>query len=315
VYAGFGSFCDFAPTESRGWLLGWQTGTLAPLAGNELMNTQASAPKNFYLTPIWMSGFGPAADDSGNVLVVTGNSESTTYDGLTNLQESVLKVSGDLSQVLDLFTPANVDDLDDGDLDFGSGGVMVLPDQPGATPHLAVAAGKIGTMFLMNEDDLGGFSPQGNHVLGTYNIAPCWCGPSYFVDPTDGAARVVSSGANQMEVWKLATSPAPALTRVAASGDLTTRANGFFTSVSSNGAGAAANPIIWAVTRPVRSLTTVSLYAFSPDSGGSTLKQLFLGNAGAWVADGTNPNLVPVVANGRVFVASYKELVILGLHK
>jgi hypothetical protein len=170
-------------------------------------------------------------------------------------------------------------------------------------------------MFLMNEDDLGGFSPQGNHVLGTYNIAPCWCGPSYFVDPTDGAARVVSSGANQMEVWKLATSPAPALTRVAASGDLTTRANGFFTSVSSNGAGAAANPIIWAVTRPVRSLTTVSLYAFSPDSGGSTLKQLFLGNAGAWVADGTNPNLVPVVANGRVFVASYKELVILGLHK
>jgi outer membrane protein assembly factor BamB len=315
VYAGFGSFCDFAPTESRGWMLGWQTGTLTPLAGNELMDTQASAPKNFYLTPIWMSGFGPATDDSGNVLFVTGNSESTTYDGFTNLQESVLKVSADLSQVLDLFTPANVDDLDDGDLDFGSGGVMVLPDQPGATPHLAVAAGKIGTMFLMNEDNLGGFSPQGNNVLGTYNIAPCWCGPSYFVDPTDGAARVVSSGANQMEVWKLATSPAPALTRVAASGDLTTRANGFFTSVSSNGTGAAANPIIWAVTRPVRGLTTVSLYAFSPDSGGATMQQLFLGTAGEWVANGTNPNLVPVVANGRVFVASYKELVILGLHK
>jgi hypothetical protein len=28
-----------------------------------------------------------------------------------------------------------------------------------------------------------------------------------------------------------------------------------------------------------------------------------------------NSNLVPVVANGKVFVASYKELVILGLHK
>jgi outer membrane protein assembly factor BamB len=315
VYAGFGSFCDFAPTESRGWLLGWQTGTLTPLAGNELMNTQASSPKNFYLTPIWMSGYGPAADDSGNVLFVTGNSESTTYDGLTNLQESVLKVSGDLGEVLDLFTPTNVDDLDDGDLDFGSGGVMVLPDQPGATPHLAVAAGKIGTMFLMNEDNLGGFSPQGNNVLGTYNIGPCWCGPSYFVDPTDGAARVVSSGANQMEVWKLATSPGPGLTRVSESGDLTTRANGFFTSVSTNGTGTAANPIIWAVTRPVRALTTVSLYAFSPDSGGATMKQLFMGNAGAWVSNGSNPNLVPVVANGRVFVASYKELVILGLHK
>ena len=70
-----------------------------------------------------------------------------------------------------------------------------------------------------------------------------------------------------------------------------------------------------AVTRPVRGLTTVSLYAFSPDSGGATMQQLFLGTAGEWVANGTNPNLVPVVANGRVFVASYKELVILGLHK
>jgi hypothetical protein len=315
VYAGFGSFCDLDPNLSRGWLLGWQTGTLTPLAGNQLMDTQASSPKNYFLTPIWMSGYGPAADDSGNVLFVTGNSESGSYDGITDLQESVVKVSGDLTEVLDLFTPSNVDQLDEGDLDFGSGGVMVLPDQAGATPHLAVAAGKVGTMFFMNEDNLGGFSTQSNNVLGTYNIGPCWCGPSYFVDPMDGAARVVSSGTDEIEVWKLATSPTPALTRVSMSGDLVTRANGFFTSVSSNGTGTTANPIIWAVTRPVRSLTTMSLYAFAPDSGGATMKQLFVGNAGAWVSNGTNPNLVPVVANGKVFVASYKELVILGLHK
>lgn len=45
------------------------------------------------------------------------------------------------------------------------------------------------------------------------------------------------------------------------------------------------------------------------------MKQLFLGTAGTWVANGSNANLIPVVANGRVFVASYKELVILGLQK
>ena len=48
--------------------------------------------------------FGPAADDSGYVLFVTGNSESTNYDGFTNWREGVLKVSADLSEVLDLFT-------------------------------------------------------------------------------------------------------------------------------------------------------------------------------------------------------------------
>ena len=43
------------------------------------------------------------------------------------------------------------------------------------------------------------------------------------------------------------------------------------------------------------------------------MKQIFLGTAGAWVTNGSNTNLVPVVANGKVFVGSYKELVILGL--
>jgi hypothetical protein len=32
IYAGFGSFCDFNHSKSRGWLLGWQASTLIPLA-------------------------------------------------------------------------------------------------------------------------------------------------------------------------------------------------------------------------------------------------------------------------------------------
>ena len=310
VYAAFGSFCDLAPNLSRGWLLGWQTGTLAPLPGNQLLDTQATDTDDFFLSSVWMSGYGPAADDSGNVLFVTGNSDhsGTTYDGVTDIQESVVQVSADLTTVLDLFTPDNVGDMDEHDLDFGSGGVMVLPDQPGSIPHLAVAAGKIGSMFFMNEDDLGGYSTDSNNVLGTYTIGDCWCGPSYFVDPKSGAA-VVSSGGSSVRVWKVLTSPTPSLTQVT-SARLTSAGSGFFTSVSSNGT---ANPIIWALSRPTISQTTVSLYAFDPDLGGTTMKQLFMGTAGAWVTDGPNTNLVPVVANGKVFVASYKELVILGL--
>lgn len=312
VYAAFGSFCDKAPNLSRGWLLGWQTGSLTPLPGNQVTDTQATDQGSYFLSAIWMSGYGPAADDSGNILFTTGNSDPyvNTYDGVSNIQESVVKVSPNLTTLLDIFTPSNVEYMDQNDQDFSSGGVMVLPDQPGSMPHVAVAAGKIGSMFLMNEDNLGGFSTTSNNVLGTYTIGECWCGESYFVDPKDGIGRVVSSGATSIIVWKLQTSASPTLTEVTSSPALNTVGTGFFTSVSSNGN---ANPVIWGLSRPTGKQTAVYLYAFSPESGGKTMKQLFLGTVGTWIANGSNTNLIPVVANGKVFVASNKELVILGL--
>jgi hypothetical protein len=313
VYAGFGSFCDRSPNLSRGWLLGWQTGTLTPLASNNLFDMLVTSPNSFFLSSVWMSGFGPSTDDSGNVLVVTGNSDKsgTTYDGVTNIQESVIKVSPDLSTVLDLFTPSNWSALDREDEDFGSGGVLVLPDQPGSYPHLAVAAGKVGSMFLMNEDSLGGYSSQTNNVLGMYSIGGCWCGPSYFVDPDDSIARVVSSGGSTVEVWKLQTSPTTSLNLVAQSASIGGGQDpGFFTSISSNGAD---NAIIWALSRPGSgSNPAIYLYAFNPDSG-SNMETLFRAQAGEWPNFGGNSNLVPVVANGEVFVASHKQLQIFGL--
>jgi hypothetical protein len=315
VYAGFGSFCDFAANVSRGWLLGWSTGSLTPLAANQIFDTQATSPDNFFLTAIWMSGYGLATDDAGNIMFVTGNSDysGTTYDGVSNIQESVVKVSPDLTTVLDLFTPRNQASLDQSDADFGSGGVMVLPDQAGLKPHLAVAAGKVGAMFLLNVDNLGGYSTLKNNVLATYQIGGCWCGPSYFVD-SDGVARVVSSGGRAVRVWKLATSPKPALTQVAISPYMVGGQNpGFFTTISSNGT---ANPIIWALAHPPNSsvLSPVYLYAFNPDATtGSTMTQLFKGVAGTWPNVTGNSNLVPVVANGEIFVASNQQLKIYGL--
>jgi hypothetical protein len=313
IYAGFGSFCDQAANLSRGWLLGWKAGTLTPFPTNQLMDDQATSPDTFFLSSIWMSGYGLAADDAGNILFVTGNSDPSgnTYDGVTNIQESAVKVSSDLTAILDLFTPNDQPQLDAEDQDFGAGGMLVLPDQPGSVPHLAVAAGKSGEMFLMNADDLGGFSRK-NKVLGTYGIGPCWCGQSYFVDP-DGAARVVSSGGRSVIVWKLQTSPTVSLQNVAESpaigGEQTP---GFFTTISSNGT---SNPIIWAISRP-RAIGTpplVDLLAFSPEAGGSTLTPIFRAAAGPWPHLGGNSNLVPVVANGQVFVASNKQLSIFGL--
>jgi hypothetical protein len=312
IYAGFGSFCDYFPNLSRGWLLGWQAGTLTPFTSNHLFNTLAVSPNSFYLSSIWMSGAAPAADDSGNVLAVTGNSDpsGTSYDGVNNVSESVLKISSDLTTDLDLFTPSNWSTLDEEDGDFGSGGVMVLPDQPGTNPHLAVAAGKNGTMYFMNEDALGEFSNQANNVLGTYNIGNCWCAESYFVD-ADGAARVVTSGGQRVKIYKLSTSGAPSLSVVGISNAIPGGANdpGFFTTVSSSGA---SNTIVWAVSRPSTTDQSVYLFAFNPDTG-ATPTTLFMGQAGTWPNVGGNANVVPVVANGRVFVASHQQLRIFGL--
>jgi len=312
VYAGFGSFCDFSANLSRGWLLGWNAATLTPLSANEVIDIQPTSPNNFFLSSIWMSGYAPAADDSGNVLFVTGNSDpsGTTYDGVTNIQESVVKVSPNLTNVVDLFTPSNQATLDQEDGDFGSGGVLVMPDQPGSIPHLAVAAGKDGHMYFMNEDKLGGYSTVKNNVLGIYSIGKCWCGQSYFVDPTDGLARVVSSGGHQVEVWKLQTSPSPKLTAISGGTVSSGQFGGFFTSISSNGT---ASPIIWAISRPVSPGADLGIYAFNPESGGSKMTALFKAHVGPWPNYNGDANLVPVVANGKVYVASYQQLEILGL--
>jgi hypothetical protein len=133
----------------------------------------------------------------------------------------------------------------------------------------------------MNEDDLGGYSTKKNNVLGTYNVGSCWCGQSYFVDPSDGIGRVVTSGQNTIEVFKVQTSPKPALIGVSRSPAIVGNVQfpGFFTSISSNGT---ASPIIWALSRPTNaSGNPIYLYAFNPESlKGTTMTTLFHRAAG-----------------------------------
>jgi hypothetical protein len=87
---------------------------------------------------------------------------------------------------------------------------------------------------------------------------------------------------------------------------------GFFTSVSSNGSSPGA--IIWALARPASVPGSITLYAFkSEPTSGSTLTTLYEAPAGSWNDTHGNADLVPVVANGKVYVASYKQLDIFGI--
>ena len=92
---------------------------------------------------------------------------------------------------------------------------------------------------------------------------------------------------------------------------------GFFNSVSSNGSAATppSNTIVWAVAKPVNTNpANVTLYAFGPQAAaGGHNGWLFSAVAGTWPNVTANAGIVPVVANGRVYVASYKQLAIFGL--
>ncbi len=143
--------------------------------------------------------------------------------------------------------------------------------------------------------------------LDTQQIDACWCGPSFF-EGSDGVGRVVTSHGSTLRTWQVQMSPSPTLAPEATATINSGQDPGFFTSVSSNGT-AAGSAIIWAVGRPTGAgadPTAVNLFAFAatPSSGSTTLTQLFSAPAGSWPNTGGNANIVPVVANGKVFVAS-----------
>ena len=308
IYVGFTSFCDFFANLSRGWVLGWNASTLKPLAANYLADSQApSTTNNFFLSTIWMSGNGLAASTSGSLFFATGNSQNGTYSSTNNLEESVINLSSDLTQVKDFFTPSNVNTMNDQDL--GAGGVLLIPPQPGSVPNLATALGKDGRLFLLNQQNLGQFTAGGpDKDLGTTNVGACLCAESYYKGPT-GVGRVVTSAGSRVIVWQVQTSPTVALVKYETMPAISTGQDaGFFTSISSNGS-TSGTIIIWAVSRPINaSPANVVLSAFNVAN--SSL--LFSANAGTWPNTGGNANIVPVVANGQVFVASNQQLAIFG---
>jgi len=141
VYIGFGG-CH------SGWLLAYNELTLAQTGVfNASPNLNGEGP---YASAggVWMGGGGPAADDSGNIYITTGNGP---WDGATAWGDSVLKFSsnGQL-QMLDYFTPDDYRYMNCHDADLASGGLLLIP---GSTE--ALAGGKTGVLYLVNTTDLG----------------------------------------------------------------------------------------------------------------------------------------------------------------
>ena len=158
VYIGFGgNGCDLY--AYNGWFFAYNSQTLQEEFA-------------FLVTPngkrgsIWQGGSGPAADADGYIYVATANGDYDGPAGANDFGDSVLKMgwNGNVFGALDFFTPYNETQLDQYDLDLGSSGPLVLPDQPGPYPHLMVAGGKEGTLYLINRDAMGEFNPDSDNI-------------------------------------------------------------------------------------------------------------------------------------------------------
>jgi hypothetical protein len=153
VYIAFGSHGDV--NVYHGWLMGYDKTALTQSfvwASTALSSNTEGA--------LWGAGTGPALDSSGNIWVETANGN---FDGTVNFGDSVVKLSSSGS-LLDFFTPYYQDTLRANDVDLGSGGVVILPPSVGsaAHPNLAVATGKPGGFYLLDQSNLGQFNSSSN---------------------------------------------------------------------------------------------------------------------------------------------------------
>ena len=297
VYFGCGSHCDINPYH--GWLFGFNAQTLAT---NGIFN----ATPNGERAGIWASGCGPACDANGNLYVSTGNG---TFDPVnSNYGDTLLKLSISNSLVVtDYFTPYNEQSLETNDNDLASGGVVLLPDEAGsgAHPHLVVCAGKEGTLYLVDRENMGKFNAAGDiqivqSLLGA--IGKCFDTPAYF----NGTLYFV--GAN--DVIKAFTITDGSLVSTPSSqGSTVFGFPGATPSISANGTNDA---IVWAIQSDAFDSSGPSiLHAYNAAHVSQELYNSTLAGARD-ILGGAVKFTVPTVANGKVYVGTETGLSVFG---
>jgi hypothetical protein len=303
IYIGIGSHCDNNGGSISGWLLRYNTGLALQSAFNTIETPSATD-----LASIWMSGFAPAIDGAGNVYVVTGNGNLLS-PAAKDWGESVLRLPSDLSGVASRFTPASYMTLNSNDLDFGSGGVMLVPPVPRQTgPFLAVASGKESTLYLLNRANLGGLKPNNAGALQALSVGPVGFGvrggPAYYDGPS-GPTVYLQITNDVLRSYALTTGTQPSLTQ-AAVGTSQGEYGGSLPIVSSNGA-TAATGVVWIMRRTI----PMEIEAYDAVKLG---KPLYAAKIGTWSnPDQANAFLTLMEANGRVYAPAYKTVKVFGL--
>ena len=307
VYIGWASFCDTRPYH--GWMMAYDAATLAQVG---VFN---SSP-NGNMAGIWMTGAGPAFDAVGNLYITTGNG---TFDGSTEFGESIVKLDPRSLRVLDYFTPSNFNTLNDFDLDFGTQGPTMLP-----VGNLMVVGGKEGKIYVVDVAKMGKnvpgdiqidqevqavdptIRPTMSHHL--HNAIPAWKSAKGLNVYVWGESDFLRAYRYDASTGKFAV-PAVAVGSILAPAGMP----GGMMTVSANGS---RSGILWA-TLPLlgdanHATVPGNLFAFDAENLNLLWSSTSAGDDPLSFAKGSPP----VVANGKVYVASQSRFVsVYGLRK
>jgi hypothetical protein len=208
VYAGFASHCDHQPYD--GYVVGVNTSTAKQTAMFSTEVGEANGEGG-----IWQSGGGLVSDGPGQIIVTTGNGDTSPVADRasppSSLSEAVVRLavqSDGTLKATDWFSPISRDTLDEYDTDLGAGGPIAIPNGYGtaAYPHLLVQDGKDGHVYLLNRDSLGGLgqAPRGGDevlgVTGPYNGQ--WDHPAFWAG-TGGAYVYIVENAGYLRALQL----------------------------------------------------------------------------------------------------------------
>jgi len=315
IYLAYASHCDYTPYF--GWVFAYDATTLSQKA---VWNSTPTSAVTGGLGGVWMSGAGLAADSGGNIFLSTGNGLFDTANvPATQLGDSDVKLlfNGTTAlSLMDYFTPFNQLTLENNDVDLGSGGVLLLPNQPGTHTHELVQVGKQGTIQLIDRDQMtlnnlhycppscSNQDPQIVQELigavgGIFSMPAYWNGNVYFCGIGD---FLVSFALNSSGM--LGTSPSHKSTHVF-------QFPGATPSVSANGT---TNAIVWAMDTSNNgtdgtSLLAAVLYAYDA----TNLNELYNSSVAAGdAAGGAVKFTVPTIANGKVYIGTAAELDVYG---
>jgi hypothetical protein len=310
VYIAFGSNGDALPYN--GWLFAYSA------AGTGVLHQVAvfcTSPDKG-ASAIWQSGDGPAADNSNNIYVATGNGAFDLNTGGRDAGNTVLKLSSTLS-LLDYFTPFNQVSLTANDLDLGAGGPIIPSTQSGAAaPSLVIVGGKDGNVYSINRSNMGKFSSTANTDVQTV--------PLGHPEPTNGLFATPAAWKNLIYFGEV-NEPLELFTF--SSGLLSTAATastshvfaypGTSPMISNNGSG---NAIVWTLDlsqyvggTPAGGINTAGpavLHAYNA----TNLQEIYNSSqAGSRDTAGNALKFTsPTVANGRVYVGTATRLDVYG---
>jgi hypothetical protein len=302
VYTSWGSHCDAGPYT--GWLMGYNETTLAQVSVLDLTPNGNDGG-------IWMAGAGPAADAGGNIYLLVGNGtfDTTLSGGFPSKNDygnAFVKIStsGRLS-VADYFTMDNTVSESNGDTDFGSGGMMLLPaltGQGGSPVSLAVCAGKDGNIYVVNQANLGKFSSSADNIYQQMSgVMPSgvWSSPAWF-------NGYLYYGGVSDYVKAFAFTNGSFDTVPSSQSPTTFGYPGATPSISANGS---SNGIVWAAENTAPAV----LHAYDASN---LATELYNSNQAANDRDqfgSGNKYIVPTIANGKVYVGTTSGVGVFGL--